>query len=54
MFKTLSKLDKKFAGKIKSFYKASKMEAKKRILGELVVYIYKKSHGPLPEKWTIK
>ena len=54
MFKILSKLDKKFAYKIKNFYKASNMKAKKEILGELVVYIDKKSNGLLPEKWAIK
>jgi len=54
MFKTLSKLDKYFADKIENFYKATILETKKEILGDLVTYIYKKSHGPLPQKWSIE
>ena len=54
MYKTLSRLDNKFADKIDSFYKAGTIEARKEILGELVTYIFEKSQGPLPEKWIIE
>src|SRR3989338_4968710 len=54
MFKTLSKIDKNFATKIENFYKATALKTKKKILAQLVTYIYKKSHGSLPQEWTIK
>jgi predicted nucleotidyltransferase len=54
MYKTLKEIDRGFAKKITNLYKTSNAEMKKRILGELVVYIYKISHGPLPKKWAIK
>ncbi len=53
IFKTLNKSDKKFAEKIKNFYKTNNMESGGK-LAELVAYIYKKSNGVLPQKWTIK
>lgn len=54
MFETLNKLDRQFATKIENFYRATTLKTKRGILAKLVAYIYKKSHGPLPQKWTIK
>lgn len=50
----LKKLDRKFSDKIENFYGASNIQNKKRILSDLVEYIYKKSRGPLPSKWFLK
>ena len=53
MSEVLSKLDKNFHGRIKNFYKTANIETKKRILSELIKYIYKKTKGPLPDKWFL-
>lgn len=54
MFKTLNEIDTQFATEIENFYKATTLKTKKKILGGLVTRIYKKSHGPLPQNWSIK
>lgn len=50
----LKKLDSKFSDKIENFYKASNIQNKKKILSDLVDYIYKKSGGALPSRWFLK
>jgi predicted nucleotidyltransferase len=54
MFKILNRIDKNFTKKIENFYEAKNINTKKQILGRLVMDIYKKSHGLLPNKWMIK
>lgn len=54
MRKILERSDKKFSGQIESFYKASNLKDKRKILSILVNRIYKKSGGVLPEKWSLK
>jgi len=53
MIKTLELLDSGFARKIRSFYKIDNIHSKRKILSDLVDYIYKKSGGPLPKSWRI-
>ena len=50
----LDQLDRNFGRMLKRFYASEDLRAKKRVLAELVKYIYKKSNGALPEKWRIK
>lgn len=50
----LKKLDRKFSDQIENFYKANNIQNKKQILSNLVEYIYKKSKGPLPKKWSLE
>ena len=54
MTKTLERLDNKFAGCVKNFYKNRNIQKKKIILAELVKYIYRKSGGPLPKSWVLR
>jgi predicted nucleotidyltransferase len=54
MMKILDKLDVEFSQLVKTFYESKNIQNKERILLELVNYIYKKSSGPLPDKWTIE
>ncbi|BCX15813.1 MAG: hypothetical protein KatS3mg098_042 [Candidatus Parcubacteria bacterium] len=54
MREVLKKLDRKFSNKIENFYKTGEIQSKKKILSNLVEYIYKKSGGPLPSKWFLK
>ena len=54
MKKLLEGLDKKFAKQVEDFYKTDSILNKKRILSNLVKYVYGKTNGPLPEKWLIK
>ena len=54
MTKLLERLDKKLADHMKNFYKESDIQKKKKILAELVKYIYEKSGGPLPKRWVSK
>ena len=54
MTKILKRLDKEFANRLESFYKDSDIQKKKKILSELVKYIYRKSGGPLPKRWVLK
>lgn len=50
----LKKIDSNFAKSIETFYKANTLVAKKQAMSKLVTYIYKKSNGPLPQKWFLK
>lgn len=50
---TLIKLDKSFALKVSRFYKAKSILSKKKILGELVKYTYRKAGGEMPRRWKI-
>jgi predicted nucleotidyltransferase len=54
MMRVLKKLDRKFSDKIENFYKASNIQNKKKILSDLVEYIYKKSGGALPSRWFLR
>ena len=54
MMEVLKKIDRKFSDQIENFYKANNIQNKKQILFNLVEYIYKKSKGPLPEKWFLE
>jgi len=54
MRKVFKKLDKTFSDKIENFYKASSIQNKKKILSDLVEYIYKKSGGQLPSEWFLR
>ena len=54
MMKILKRLDKRFSNQIENFYKANAMQSKKRILSDLVKYIFRKSKGPLPERWFLE
>jgi len=54
MIGVLKKIDRKFSDQIENFYKANNIQNKKQILSDLVEYIYKKSKGPLPEKWFLE
>ncbi len=47
-------MDRKFANRIGNFYKEINIEKKKTILSKLMEYTYKKSGGPLPNKWVLK
>lgn len=49
----LKKLDSSFYIKIKSFYTANNPKGKLNLLSRLVKFIYEKSGGPLPRKWSI-
>lgn len=51
MMKTIKYLDQNFANKIEGFYKSNTIKDKQKILKELVIYIFKKSKGPLPDYW---
>lgn len=50
----LNKLDRNFGRQIERFYKATNFKTKENILSWLVKYVYKKSEGGLPRRWTIK
>jgi hypothetical protein len=54
MRKVLKRLDKKFSDQIEAFYKANTIQSERRILSDLINYIYKKSKGPLPGKWFLR
>jgi hypothetical protein len=54
MRKILKRLDKKFSNQIENFYKENDIQHRKHILSDLVKYIYRKSEGPLPEKWFLE
>lgn len=54
MRKKLNRLDGKFSKLIEEFYKSENIKNKKIVLLELTKYIYKKSKGSLPKRWTIK
>lgn len=53
MQEMLKKLDKSFSKHVQSFYEAKDNQSKKRILANLIKYIYKKSGGSLPTKWSL-
>jgi len=53
MSEVLGKLDKNFYGRIKNFYKTANIKTKKRILSGLIKYIYKKTGGSLPDRWSL-
>jgi len=50
----LNQLDSRLAALINGFYRENILEAKGKVLGEIVDYIYKATGGPLPDKWHIK
>jgi hypothetical protein len=54
MKKILEKADIKFAQIISDFYRGNNIGKKKKILKQLVEYIYSKSCGPMPTNWNIK
>lgn len=54
MKEILGKLDKNFERQLETFYQAKGLRKKEEILGELVKMIYRKSDGPLPQKWVLK
>ncbi|MBN2306778.1 nucleotidyltransferase domain-containing protein [Candidatus Peregrinibacteria bacterium] len=54
MTKLLNTLDHKFGRNVENFYKTNKIQTKINILKFLIKYIYKKSHGSLPDKWVLK
>ncbi len=54
MIEVLHALDRQLADRMENFYKVSDIKRKKRILAELVKYIYKKSGGSLPKRWSLR
>lgn len=50
----LKRLDKKFINCLEKFYEDNDIQKKKKILAELVKYIYRKSGGSLPKRWVLK
>ena len=52
--KILKRLDGKFSNQIENFYKTNDIRNKKRILSDMVKYIYERYGGPLPKRWFLE